>query len=199
MQTKAVIAIQSMVLIACGGRTAISNSNEVDAMYIRCDDDVMCVVAVRADDCCQVPYPEFREILQGEACVFFWPPAWSRLSEQCSSQWGNDCSGCSPVIPLWRLAGCNVMQNGCEFIPECEVDEDCVMAFDARECCPCPFAAPERLEVENICLGKVDGGSSLPASCTLNNCPDTPCPPCPENQVAMCSPDQVCKETVSLR
>ena len=98
------------------------------------------------------------------------PPVWSRACKYLD---------CEFVPPLTRFVG-RVPDGTCQFLSECETDDDCVWALDARECCGCPAYYPRSLLATDRCLAALEPGSSsdCPESlCASIRCALPTCPP----------------------
>lgn len=144
--------------------------------------DDECLIALRYDNCCPAPEAVTRAEYDADPCLMLWPAfgalAWRAGCPEIT------CNGsCAPAPPVSRTVA-RGSDGRCEFVSECESDDDCAVATDATSCCGCPESVPKALLAASECL--VPTGTAAPANC--NSCGDVNCEPCVAPDPLTCLP-----------
>ena len=131
--------------------------------------DEDCIIAIRTDVCCSGPFVISRHEMDEDPCIRPYyesrPPAAECLARLSPPS----CRylDCELQPPLTRIVG-RGPGGTCQFLSECETDDDCVWALDTRVCCGCPAYYPRSFLATDRCLAGLDPGSS-------SNCPESLC------------------------
>jgi hypothetical protein len=142
--------------------------------------DEDCIIAIRTDVCCGEPFVISRHEMDEDPCIQKYygsePP-----SAECRARWPPGCqyADCAFFPPLTRIAG-RGRDGTCQFLSECETDDDCVWALDARTCCGCPAYYPRSLLATDRCLAALESESSSDcpeSTCATVRCAMPTCPP----------------------
>jgi 2-phospho-L-lactate guanylyltransferase (CobY/MobA/RfbA family) len=128
-----------------------------------------CVVAQHLDACCATYEPVLRSKLASDECLVEVPVGSVDRARamRCQQRSGLNCSviDCAPEVAPSRVAASDGA-GGCRYADECQRNEDCAVAFDARVCCACRESMPVSLLTSNACLLRDGAATPAPASCT---------------------------------
>jgi hypothetical protein len=131
--------------------------------------DEDCIVAIRTDICCANPFVISRHEIDEDPCIQEYYSSAPPPAECLAARRPPSCKylDCQFEPPLTRIVG-RGRDGTCQFLSECETDDDCVWAEDARECCGCPAYYPRSMLAADRCLAALEPGSS-------SDCPDSLC------------------------
>jgi hypothetical protein len=143
--------------------------------------DEDCIIAIRTDICCSSPFVISRHEMDEDPCIQKYDSSEPPPAECLAARRPPSCRylDCEFQPPLTRIVG-RGSGGMCQFLSECETDDDCVWALDARECCGCPAYYPRSLLATDRCLAALEPGSSsdCPESlCASIRCAPPTCPP----------------------
>ena len=141
-----------------------------------CEEDEECLAAIRTDNCCEAAFPATLSDIEEDECLVVWPIAWETVSSSCLDRWPEECAyiDCMPAPPPSRAVECG--PDGCEFVGECEENEECGLVVDTRKCCFCPEVWPLSMVSHVPCL--VRSGDPIPAGCRPPECENILCEEC---------------------
>lgn len=142
-----------------------------------------CVIAIRTDDCCQLPVPVATAQVDADPCLVLWPPVYP-LDASCRAKWPSECDrvDCRDERPPSRAV--ERVDGVCQFVDECQTIDDCVFATNMRVCCPCADVYPPGLVAQDVCL--VLEGQQVPSAC-LPDCTNVQCEMCIPPPVVNCA------------
>jgi len=83
---------------------------------------------------------------------------------------------CAESKPLSRVAQASA-NGACSFVDECQDAADCVVAYNAKQCCGCAESMPAQLVDSEPCLLGPDE-DVIPQECAVA-CPLIACGACP--------------------
>jgi hypothetical protein len=131
-----------------------------------------CVIAIRTDRCCSVPFATSRVEMQQDPCIQ--PLDSPTFLVACTAKWPGLCdtTDCELVVPPSRVVG-RGPGGACQFLSECETTDDCIWAIDIRDCCGCPAYYPRVLVEANDCLQ--DPANPSGTSCDYSICSSVKC------------------------
>jgi hypothetical protein len=149
--------------------------------------DEDCIVAIRTDICCSNPFVISRHEMDEDPCIQDYYSSAPAPAECLAARQPPSCMyvDCEFQPPLTRIVG-RGPSGTCQFLSECETDDDCVWAVDARICCGCPAYYPRSFLATDRCLAALEPGSS--SDCPESLCASVRCvmPTCP-SQTGECT------------
>jgi hypothetical protein len=165
-----------------GGATSVATTtgtggSRPDAAPIGATVD--CFIATRTDTCCPYPFVVSRNEMDEDLCVQ--PYDHPIELPECIARRPFGCTtvDCAYSEPLTRVVGRGA-SGECQYLTECDSDDDCLWVIDARDCCGCPAHYPRALVANNPCLK--DPVSPSGADCTNPICANVRC----DNSDAYC-------------
>jgi hypothetical protein len=140
---------------------------------------VDCFIAIRTDTCCPDPFVTSHYEIDDDPCVQ--PYERPTYRPECTARWPTWCTtvDCAYIEPLTRVVGRGA-NGACQYLTECDSDDDCLRAIDARDCCGCPGYYPRALVAANPCLK--DPVNPSGTDCTNPMCASVRC----DNSDAYC-------------
>lgn len=138
-----------------------------------------CTIGIRVDNCCTNAQAVFTHEMELDPCLVPYPPAVPYPAE-CSAQWDPGCDEVDCIFgpPESRLVELNAVFGECQFVDECELPDDCILARDFRHCCSCFEAYPRALVERDRCL-ITPPQSAVPEECFNPECAAIDCVACP--------------------
>jgi hypothetical protein len=173
--------------VACGTRLAGQTDDSgvrADALVPGADSSTPpnktggCIVAVRADQCCNEAFPAEQKQVDADPCLIPYENYLARhIPQDCVKKQPKECQyiDCIGKHTVSRIAK-RVLDGSCVFASECDTNADCAWGINWRNCCDCGNVYPRAILDADPCL--VDVKKPLTGVCKDQCLDNVLCEPC---------------------